>query len=149
MAEVCEIPLYNEDTEEIDRILDSYRNVAIIGLSNNKEKPSYMVGDYLKRHGFRIYPVNPRYETILDERCYPDLLSISDQIDIVDIFRKPAAIPQIVEDAIGCGARVIWMQSGIVNNQAAQRAKEAGLRVIMSRCMMMEHKRFMAQSQRD
>ena len=141
MAQVCEIPLDNADDPEIKDILDKYSHIAIIGLSNNGEKPSYQVAKYLKEHNYIIYPVNPRYENILGERCYPNLFTIPDPIEIVDIFRKPAAIPEIVEDAIKCRAKVIWMQLGIVNNQAAQRAREAGLKVVMSKCMMVEHKR--------
>ena len=141
MAQVCEIPLDNADDPEIKEILVKYSHIAIIGLSNNKEKPSYQVAKYLKEHNYEIYPVNPKYENILGVRCYPNLSVIPDSIEIVDIFRKPSTIPEIVEDAIKCGAKVVWMQLGIVNNPAAQRAKEAGLNVVMSKCMMVEHKR--------
>ena len=141
MAETCELPLENADDHEVDRILSRYNRVAVIGLSNNHEKPSYQVAQYLKVHGFKIYPVNPGYEHILGEPCYPSLLDIPHTIEIVDIFRKPSAVPEIVEDAIRCGARVIWMQAGIVNNEAAKMARDAGLQVVMSKCMMVEHKR--------
>jgi predicted CoA-binding protein len=141
MAQVCEIPIDNVDDPEIKEILDKYSHIAIIGLSSNEEKPSYQVAKYLMEHNYSIYPVNPKYEEILGVKCYPNLSVIPDPIEIVDIFRKPSAVPEIVEDAIKCGARVIWMQLGIVNNQAAQRAKEAGLKVVMSKCMMVEHKR--------
>lgn len=141
MTQVCEFPLDNADDHEIKEILDRHSQIAIIGLSNNEEKPSYQVAKYLKERNYIIYPVNPRYESILGEKCYPSLLAIPDPIEIVNIFRKPAAIPEIVVDAIKCRAEVIWMQLGIVNNQAAQRAKEAGLKVVMSKCMMVEHKR--------
>ena len=141
MAQVCEIPLDNADNQEIKDILNRYLEVAIIGLSNNEEKPSYQVAKYLKEHGFRIYPVNPRYQEILGEACYPSLSDIPHPIEIVDIFRKPSVIPEIVAQAIQCKAAVVWMQSGIVNNEAAQMARDAGLRVVMSKCMMAEHKR--------
>ena len=138
---ICEVPLFNGDEEEISNILKTYQSVAIIGLSNNEEKPSYRVGEYLKGNGFRIYPVNPGYEEIFGEKCYKSLSDISDPIEIVDIFRKPSAVKGIVEEAIGIGAKVVWMQSGVVNNDAASIAKEAGLKVVMDRCMMAEHRR--------
>lgn len=141
MARVCEIPLDNSDNQEIKDILNQYRKVAVIGLSNNEEKPSHQVGKYLKENGFKIYPVNPGYKKILGETCYPSLLEIPHPIEIVDIFRKPSVIPEIVAQAIQCKAAVVWMQSGIVNNEAAQMARDAGLRVVMDRCMMAEHKR--------
>lgn len=141
MDQVCELPLENADKEEIRDILQRFRSVAVIGVSGSEEKPSHQVARYLKEHGYTIYPVNPRYASILGGDCYPSLIEIPDSVEIVDIFRKPSAVPDIVEDAISCGARVIWMQQGIVNNEAAQRAREAGLRVVMDRCMMTEHKR--------
>ncbi|MGA1796927.1 MAG: CoA-binding protein [bacterium] len=141
MDQVCELPLENADSEEIRDILQRFRSVAVIGVSGNNEKASHQVARYLKEHGYTIYPVNPRYPSILGRDCYPSLLEIPDPIEVVDIFRRPSAVPDIVEDAISRGARVIWMQQGIVNNEAAQRARDAGLRVVMDRCMMSEHKR--------
>jgi len=141
MDQVCELPLENADDEEIRDILGRFRSVAVVGISGSEEKPSHQVARYLKEHGYIVYPVNPRYTSILGGHCYPSLLEIPDPVEIVDIFRRPSAVPDIVEDAISCGARVIWMQQGIVNNEAAQRARDAGLRVVMDRCMMVEHRR--------
>ncbi|MGA1825143.1 MAG: CoA-binding protein [bacterium] len=141
MVQACELPLNNATTTEIKNILDHYHTVAIIGISNNEEKASYQVAEYLQRHGFTIYPVNPRYQEILGIACHPTLLEIPVPIEIVDIFRKPSAIDEIVTQAIRKKAKVIWMQSGIVNNKAAQTARDAGLTVVMDRCMMVEHRR--------
>lgn len=148
MAQVCEIPLDNADDPEVREILYQYHRVAIVGLSNNEEKPSHQVARYLKEHSFKIYPVNPGYKEILGETCYPSLLEIPHPIDVVDIFRKPSVIPEIVAQAIQCKAAVVWMQSGIVNNEAAQMARDAGLRVVMDRCMMAEHKRLIVPDQK-
>lgn len=144
MANVCEIPLFNEKEEGIDGILRDYRRVAIVGISRNREKASYEVAKYLKENGYSIFPVNPKYEEILKIKCYSSLLDIPYSIQIVNIFRRPEAVPEIVEDAIKCRAKVIWMQLGIVNNEAARQAKEAGCKVIMDRCIMAEHKRLRA-----
>ena len=120
-------------------ILESYRNVAIVGLSANPEKPSYTVGGYLKEQGYRIFPVNPREEEILGEKSYPDLTSISEQIEVVDIFRKSEDVLPIVREAVEIGARVVWMQEGVVNEEAADFARKAGLKVVMDKCMRQEH----------
>jgi len=122
-------------------ILKSSRIVAIVGLSTNPERPSYIVADYLKENGYTIIPVNPREKIILDEVCYPSLTSISGRVEIVDIFRKSEEVLPIVLEAIGIGANVIWMQEGVINREAANKAKEAGLRVVMNKCMRKEHQR--------
>ena len=120
-------------------ILESYRNVAIVGLSANPEKPSYTVGSYLKEQGYRIFPVNPREEEILGEKSYPDLTSIPEQIEVVDIFRRSEDVLPIVREAVEIGARVVWMQEGVVNEEAADFARKAGLKVVMDKCMRQEH----------
>lgn len=124
-----------------EEILKSSRVVAIVGLSPKPERPSYGVGDYLKEHGYKIIPVNPMEKEILGEVSYPDLKSIPEKVDIVDIFRRPEDVPPIVEEAIKIGAKVVWMQEGIVNEAAARRAGEAGLRVVMNRCIKKEHQK--------
>jgi len=122
-------------------ILNSNHNIAVVGLSPKTDRPSYIVASYLKEHGYRVIPVNPGEKEILSETCYPDLGSITGQVDVVDIFRKSEEVPAIVEEAIRKGAKVIWMQEGIVNQKAADRAKESGLLVVMDRCMRKEHRR--------
>lgn len=116
-------------------------NVAVVGLSRDPEAPSREVAEYLRDVGFRILPVNPNARELMDETCHPDLLSVPDSVDIVTIFRRSEDVPPIVEDAIRKGARAIWMQTGIRNEQAAERARQAGLKVIQDRCIMVEHQR--------
>ena len=122
-------------------VLKSSRVVAVVGLSPKSERPSYKVASYLKEQGYRIIPVNPLVQEILGEICYPDLSSISESVDVVDIFRSPEEVPAIVEKAIEIGAKVVWMQLGIINEEAAIRARDAGLLVVMDRCMRKEHEK--------
>jgi uncharacterized protein len=133
-----EIPDANPPEDRIRELLDRYRTVAVVGLSDNPMKASYEVADYLKSHGYRIIPVNPSVESVLGEKSYPDLASIPIPVDIVDVFRRSDAVPGIVDEAIGIGAKMVWMQLGIVNNKAAKKAREAGLEVVQSRCIMRE-----------
>ncbi len=123
----------------IEDILKSSHNVAIVGLSSNPERPSNIVAKYLKSKGYRVIPVNPTEKTILGETSYPDLASIPEKVDVVDIFRKSEDVPPIVKEAIKIGAKAIWMQEGIKNEEAAAEAKIAGLKVVMDRCMRKEH----------
>ncbi len=124
---------------EEQEILENYRVIAIVGLSSNETKPSNHVGSYLKVKGYRVIPVNPTEKVILGEKCYPDLASVPESVDVVDIFRPSADVPPIVEAAIKIGAKAVWMQEGIINEKAAGRARNAGLKVVMNRCMMKEH----------
>jgi predicted CoA-binding protein len=126
---------------EIRRILKESQTVAVVGLSPREEQDSHRVAKYLQSQGYRIIPVNPNADEILGERSYPDLVSIPEPIDVVDVFRRSEAVPGIVEEAIKVGARTVWMQEGVIHEKAAARAREAGLRVVMDRCMMMEHRR--------
>lgn len=123
----------------IKEILHHYQTVAVVGISADPQKPSNRVAGYLKQQGYRIIPVNPREKEVLGERCYPSLTSIPEPVQIVDIFRRSEDVPPLVEEAIKIGANVVWMQEGIVNEQAAARAREAGLQVVMDRCMLKEH----------
>jgi uncharacterized protein len=125
----------------IDALLRSYRTIAVVGLSSRRFRPSYGVAEYMQKAGYRIIPVNPRESQILGEKCYPDLESIPEAVDIVDIFRRPEHVPEIVEAAIRIGAKVIWMQEGVVHEEAARRAEAAGLVVIMDRCILKDHRR--------
>jgi uncharacterized protein len=125
----------------INAVLRSCRTIAVVGLSGRRFRPSYGVAEYLQKAGYRIIPVNPRESQILGEKCYPDLESIPDAVDIVDIFRRPEFVPDIVEAAIRIGAKAIWMQEGVVHEEAARRAEAAGLVAIMDRCILKDHRR--------
>ena len=122
-------------------ILLSTKTVASVGVSSNMEKESYWIVSYLKEQGYHMIPVNPAADEILGEKSYPDLESISEQIDVVQVFRRSEDVPPVVESAIKIGAKVVWMQEGIVNEEAAQKAREAGLQVIMDACMRATHRR--------
>ena len=125
---------------EISRLLKESKNIAVVGLSPKANRPSNQVALYLIEAGYNIIPVNPGQQEILGRKCYPDLESVPEPIDIVDIFRRSEDVGPIVESAIGVGARVIWMQQGIVNQEAAARARQAGLTVIMDRCLKVDHR---------
>lgn len=124
------------------RILERYSNVAMVGLSSNPYRPSHFAAMYLLSAGYNIIPVNPREPEILGRKSYSNLKEIPGPVEIVDIFRPPAAVPPIVEEAIEIGAKVIWMQFEVINYEAAKRAREAGLEVVMDQCMKVEHARF-------
>jgi uncharacterized protein len=126
-------------------ILLSAKTVASVGLSSNPGKESFWIVKYLKDQGYHIFPVNPTADEILDEKAYPDLESIPEKIDVVQIFRKPEDVPPIVDSAIKVGAKVVWMQEGIVNEEAAQKAREAGLQVVMDACMRATHRRLIGE----
>jgi predicted CoA-binding protein len=129
------------DTDTLRRILTDYKRVAIVGLSDDRSRPSNFVGRYLLEHGFEVIPVNPNYEEVLGRKCYPDLTSIPTPVDIVDVFRRIEHIPALVDDAITIKAKVVWMQLGLVHEEAAQKARDAGLEVVMDRCIKIEHAR--------
>ena len=122
-------------------ILLSAKTIASFGLSSSDEKESYWIVSYLQEQGYRIIPVNPTATEILGEKVYPNLESIPDKVDVVQVFRKSEDVPPVVESAIKIGAKVVWMQEGIVNEEAAQKAREAGLQVVMDACMRATHRR--------
>ena len=122
-------------------ILLSAKTIASVGLSSNQEKESYWIVSYLKEQSYRIIPVNPTATEILGEKVYPDLESIPDQVDVVQVFRKPEDVPPVVDSAIKIGAKVVWMQEGIRHEGAAQKARDAGLQVVMDACMRATHQR--------
>jgi len=126
---------------QIADILREARTIAVVGLSGKRFRPSYGVAEYMQRAGYRIIPVNPQESQVLGETCYPDLDSVPDAVDIVDIFRRSEYVPEIVEAAIRKGAKVVWMQEGVVHEQAAERARQAGLTVVMDRCILKDHRR--------
>ncbi len=119
----------------------SCRTIAVVGLSDNPDKPSHYVSAYMKKHGYRILPVNPAVETVLGEPSYGSLAELPEKPDVVDVFRLPNAIPAIVEEMITLGLRNLWVQQGIVNEAAAAHAEQNGIRVVMDRCIMVEHRR--------
>lgn len=125
----------------ICEILDSARTIAVVGLSGKRFRPSYGVAEYMKRSGYRIIPVNPNETEVLGERCYPDLDSIPEPVDIVDIFRRSEFVPEIVEAAVRMGAKLIWMQEGVFHEEAARQAEAAGVAVVMDRCILKDHRR--------
>jgi len=117
--------------------------LAVVGLSAQWHRPSYFAAKYMRDHGYRIIPVNPRYTEVLGETCYPSLKAVPEPVDVVDCFRKSEEIPAIADDAIAIGAKVLWMQLGIVNDEAARHASNAGLDVVMNRCVKIEHARIL------
>jgi predicted CoA-binding protein len=139
----CEFPLANATTDEVREILARARTVAVVGLSDRPDRESHIVARYLQQQGYRVVPVNPAISEVLGERSYPDLTAVPADvsIDIVDIFRRPELIPAIVDAAIARGARVVWMQLGLAHNSAADKARAAGLSVVMDRCIKIEHAR--------
>ena len=124
-------------------ILLSAKTIASVGLSSSQAKESYWIVSYLKEQGYKVIPVNPTATEILGEKAYPDLQSVPEQIDIVQVFRKPEDVPPVVDDAIQVGAKVVWMQEGIWHDEAAKKAREAGLQVVMDACMRATHRRLM------
>ncbi len=124
-----------------EEILNSSRVVAVVGLSAKPDRPSHRVADYLKAQGYRIIPVNPAESEILGELCYPDLASVPESVDVVDIFRRSEEVLPIVKEAIKIGAKAVWIQEGVINEEAAARAREAGLMVVMDKCMLKEHRK--------
>lgn len=127
--------------QEMKDILLSAKTVAAVGLSSNPAKESFGIVQYLKDQGYKIIPVNPSANEIMGEKAYPDLSSIPEAVDVVQVFRKPEDVPPVVEEAIKIRAKVVWMQEGIVNEEAAQKAREAGLQVVMDACMRSAHRR--------
>lgn len=124
---------------DLKEILTRYRTIAVVGLSPDSGKPSHEVALYLKKAGYRIIPVNPAVDEVFGEKSYPTLADVPEEVEIVDVFRRSEFVPEIVEQAIAKGAKVVWMQEGVVHEQAARRAREAGLEVVMDRCMLKEH----------
>jgi predicted CoA-binding protein len=131
---------------DIEQILKSCKVVAVVGLSANKNRPSYDVAAYLKEHGYRVIPVNPKEDAILGERCYPSLMSFDEKVDIVDIFRRSEDVAGVVDEAISKGAGVVWMQEGVEDEASAARARNAGLEVVMDKCIKKEHQRLVGES---
>jgi len=126
----------------IQRMLNTARTIAVVGLSGNPLRASYFVGYYLKRHGYRVIPVNPRETEILDETCYPSLSEVPDHVDVVNVFRAPDALPGIAREAVAIGADALWCQFGVINDEGARIAEEGVVEVVMDRCLKVEHARY-------
>ena len=137
----CEFPNENATREEISDILRTSKTIAVIGASTKPERPSNWIYAYLRDQGYHVIPVNPGQKEILGDKCFPSLADVPEVVDIVDIFRDPAAVPAVVDEAIAKKAKVIWMQEGIVHNAAAEKARAAGLKVVMNKCIYKEHSR--------
>src|ERR1051326_8224319 len=123
----------------IKEILETYKTIAVVGLSSSPWRASLGVSKYMRASGYRIIPVNPNESEVLGEKCYPSLDAVPEPFEIVDIFRRSEFVPEVVEAAIRCKAKVIWMQETVIHEAAAQRARDAGLEVIMDRCILKEH----------
>jgi len=138
----CEFPTVNENPDEFREIFESVKTIAVPGLSPKEDKPSHRVAKYLQEQGYKIIPIYPKGDEILGEKVYRSLLDIEERVDMVDMFRKAEVAHEIVDAIEKRGdVKVLWLQEGIVNNEAAKRAKELGLKVVQSRCAMVEHKR--------
>jgi predicted CoA-binding protein len=128
----------------IAEILRQARTIAVVGLSGKPWRPSYGVAEYLQRAGYRIIPVNPNESEVLGEKAYPSLEAIPERVDIVNVFRRSEFVPEIIEAAIRIGARVVWLQEGVRHDEAAEKARQAGLDVIQDRCILKEHRRLLS-----
>jgi len=141
----CEFPTINSNMDEVKEIFSSVETIAVLGLSPDESKDSNKVARYLQAHGYKIVPVYPKGETILGEKVYKSLADIPFNVDMVDIFRKPVALDVIADACISRGdVKVFWAQKGIVNNEAAQKAKDAGMRVVQNQCSMVDHRNLQA-----
>ncbi|MGB3444138.1 MAG: CoA-binding protein [Actinophytocola sp.] len=136
------VPVRYQDSLAIQRVLNAAKTIAVVGLSNNELRASYFVGYYLKRHGYRVIPVNPRAKEILGETSYASLLDVGEPVDIVNVFRAPDALPEIAQQAVQIGAGALWCQFGVINATGGQTAEDGGVTVIMDRCIKVEHARY-------
>jgi predicted CoA-binding protein len=127
--------------DELKEILKTSKVIAVVGLSNDRARPSYRIGKYLKAKGYKVIPVNPKYDAVIGLKSYPSLSNVPDEVDIADIFRKPEAVGPIVDEAIIKGVKMVWMQEGVINVEAALKAKNAGIKVVMDRCIFKEYDR--------
>ncbi|HWP83014.1 MAG TPA: CoA-binding protein [Bacteroidota bacterium] len=132
-----------EDDVRIRKLLKQVRTIAVVGASTKPWRDSYQIAQFLIDRGYKVFPVNPSYEDVLGLKCYPDLLSVPERIDLVDIFRRPEAVGEIVQQAIAVNAGAIWMQLGVSNEEAAKLAADAGIQVVMDRCIALDYRRLM------
>jgi hypothetical protein len=141
-VEIEELRVAAESEERIAELLKSAKTIAVVGLTDDPMRPSYGVSRYMQRHGYRIIPVNPHITESLGEKAYASLLDLQEPVDIVNIFRRSEAVPQIVDQAIALKMLAIWMQEGVVHEAAAEKARQAGLFVVMDKCILKEHARY-------
>jgi len=130
------------EAERITRLLQTAKTIAVVGLTDSPLRPSYGVSSYMQSQGYRIIPVNPNVSESLGERAYSTLLEVPDKIDIVNIFRRPEAVPEVVDQAIELRVPAIWMQEGVIHEAAAEKARQAGIFVVMDKCILKEHRRY-------
>jgi uncharacterized protein len=131
--------LATTEADRIAKLLESAKTIAVVGLTDTPTRPSYGVSHYMQSQGYRIIPVNPNITEWMGEKAYPSLLDVPEKIDIVNVFRRPDAVPEVVEQAIQIKAPVIWMQEGVVHHEAAEKARRAGIIVVMDKCILKEH----------
>lgn len=131
--------------EDMKRILEDYNNIAVVGCSSHEDKYAHVVPKFLQERGYTIIPVNPNADEVLGEKSYPSLSEVEKEVDIVDIFRPSSEVPGIVEEALDVGAKVIWMQFGIENEEAKEKAEKSGLEVVQNRCMKVQYMRLLGQ----
>ncbi|MDP1677792.1 MAG: CoA-binding protein [Bacteroidota bacterium] len=129
--------------EELKKLLTETKTIAVVGASPKPWRDSGAIAEFLSRKGYKVFPVNPQYQEVLGMKCYPDLKSIPEKIDLVDIFRNPGEVGPVIDEAISIGAKSVWMQLGVVNENAATNAEEAGLSVVMDRCISIEYNALM------
>jgi predicted CoA-binding protein len=129
------------ESEQISALLKNAKTIAVVGLSDDPRRASYDVSEYMQSQGYRIIPVNPEIRESLGEKAYPTLSEVPEKIDIVNVFRRPEFVPEVVDEAIRVGAPAIWMQEGVVHEEAAEKARAAGIFVVMDRCILREHSR--------
>ena len=141
MSDTFDLERY-QDPATIQRVLNTAKTIAIVGLSKKELRASYFVGFYLRRHGYQVVPVNPRETEILGETSYPSLAEVPGQVDIVNVFRAPDALPDIAREAVAIGAGAIWCQFGVINEEGARIAEAGGVSVVMDRCIKVEHARY-------
>jgi predicted CoA-binding protein len=139
MPDFCEMPSSNATSAEIAQILRDAHTIAVVGLSDKPDRDSYHVAAYMQQQGYRIIPVNPAVSQVFGEKSYARLEDVPEKIDIVDVFRRPEAVPEVVDAAIAVGAKVVWLQEGIAHNAAAEKARAAGLQVVQNKCILKEH----------
>lgn len=124
------------------QILQSCHTIAVVGLSSNRLRPSYEIAQFMQQHGYQIIPVNPQEAEVLGEKCYPRLEDIPGKVDCVDVFRRPEFVPEVVDSAIAIGAKAVWLQLGVIHDEAIARAEAAGLLAVQNRCLLIEHRRY-------
>jgi predicted CoA-binding protein len=139
-GESCELPSENASPKEVEALLRSAKTIAVVGLSPNEDRPSHGVAAYMQSRGYKIIPVRPGVSEVLGEKAYPSLDDVPVPVDIVDVFRAPEHVPGVVDAAIRKGAKAVWLQEGVVHNEAAKKAKAAGLLVVQDRCILKAHR---------